>query len=91
VRAPEPLRRAREKSRNRPIASTQRMSSGLLRSRVISMYSTSTAAMPDTMPENKKTMGISGVDHQGFAFTEPGPYRRDDWTLSVRARRGAHR
>ena len=27
--------------------------------------------MPDTMAEKMKTMGISGDDHQGFAFTDP--------------------
>ena len=35
------------------------------------MYSTITAAMPETMAENRNTMGISGVDHHGLAFTEP--------------------
>ena len=30
-----------------------------------------TAAMPDTIAENRKTMGISGVDHHGLAFTDP--------------------
>ena len=28
-------------------------------------------AMPDTMAENRNTTGISGDDHQGFAFTDP--------------------
>jgi hypothetical protein len=27
--------------------------------------------MPDTMAEKRKTIGMSGVDHQGLAFTEP--------------------
>jgi hypothetical protein len=27
--------------------------------------------MPDTIAENMKTTGISGVDHQGFALIEP--------------------
>ncbi len=30
-----------------------------------------TAAMPETMAEKRKTTGISGVDHQGLAFTDP--------------------
>ena len=28
-------------------------------------------AMPDTIAEKINTTGISGEDHQGFAFTEP--------------------
>ena len=35
------------------------------------MYSSSTAAMPETMAENRNTIGISGVDHQGLALMEP--------------------
>ena len=35
------------------------------------MYSSSTAAIPDTMAENRNTIGISGVDHHGFALMEP--------------------
>ena len=35
------------------------------------MYSSSTSAMPDTMAENRNTIGISGVDHQGLALIEP--------------------
>jgi hypothetical protein len=35
------------------------------------MYSSITSAMPDTMAEKRKTIGMSGVDHQGFALTEP--------------------
>ncbi len=27
--------------------------------------------MPDTIAEKRKTMGMSTLDHQGFAFTEP--------------------
>jgi hypothetical protein len=27
--------------------------------------------MPETMAENKNTTGMSGVDHHGFAFTDP--------------------
>ena len=27
--------------------------------------------MPETMAENRKTIGISGVDHQGLALMEP--------------------
>ena len=27
--------------------------------------------MPDTIAENRKTIGISGVDHHGFALIEP--------------------
>ena len=30
-----------------------------------------TAAMPDTMAEKMKTIGISGDDHHGLAFTDP--------------------
>ena len=35
------------------------------------MYSSITAAMPETMAEKRKTTGISGDDHQGLALTEP--------------------
>ena len=27
--------------------------------------------MPETMAENRNTIGISGEDHQGFALMEP--------------------
>ena len=27
--------------------------------------------MPETIAEKMKTMGMSGEDHQGLAFTEP--------------------
>ena len=27
--------------------------------------------MPDTMAEKRNTIGITGVDHHGFALTEP--------------------
>ena len=27
--------------------------------------------MPETIAENRNTIGISGVDHQGFALTDP--------------------
>jgi hypothetical protein len=30
-----------------------------------------TAAMPETIAEKRKTIGISGVDHQGLALIEP--------------------
>jgi hypothetical protein len=30
-----------------------------------------TTAMPETMAEKRKTTGMSGVDHQGLALTEP--------------------
>ena len=53
------------------MVSTQRMSIGSLRSLLSSMYSSITAAMPDTIAEKMKTTGISGDDHHGFAFTEP--------------------
>ena len=35
------------------------------------MYTSMTAAMPETMAEKMKTTGISGEDHQGLAFTLP--------------------
>ena len=35
------------------------------------MYSIITMAMPDTMADIRKTIGISTLPHQGFAFTEP--------------------
>ena len=35
------------------------------------MYMSITRAIPETMAENRKTIGISGVDHQGLALTEP--------------------
>src|SRR5512133_2331417 len=34
-------------------------------------YSTITAAIPDTIAENRNTIGISGVDHHGFALIDP--------------------
>jgi hypothetical protein len=40
--------------------------------------------MPDTMAENTNTIGISGDDHQGFAFTEPK--MKSD--ISVQQKRG---
>jgi len=30
-----------------------------------------TSAMPETIAEKRKTMGITGVDHHGFALIEP--------------------
>ena len=27
--------------------------------------------MPETIAEKRNTIGMSGVDHHGFAFTEP--------------------
>ena len=38
---------------------------------VISMYSSITSAIPETMAEKIKTTGINGVDHHGLAFIEP--------------------
>ena len=35
------------------------------------MYSTRTAAMPETMAEKRKTTGMRGEDHQGLALIEP--------------------
>ena len=39
--------------------------------RVTAMYSSITSAMPETIAENRNTIGISGVDHHGFALTDP--------------------
>ena len=41
-----------------------------------------TAAMPETMAEKMKTIGISGEDHQGLALIDPKmkptyPWRRN--------------
>ncbi len=57
------------------------MSTSAPRIQVISMYSRSTVAIPDTMAEKRKTMAIIGVDHQGLALIEPKmkptyPWRR---------------
>src|SRR5271165_4516019 len=41
------------------------------RDHLISMYTSITAAIPDTMAEKINTTGMSGDDHHGFAFTEP--------------------
>ena len=38
---------------------------------VENMYNSITAAMPDTIAENRNTTGMSGDDHHGFAFTDP--------------------
>ena len=53
------------------MVSRQRMSMAVRRTHDANMYSSSTRAMPETMAENRKTTGISGVDHHGFALTEP--------------------
>ena len=53
------------------MVSRQRMSMGVLRSFMETTYSTITAAIPETMAENRNTTGIRGVDHHGLAFTEP--------------------
>ena len=47
------------------------MSIARRRAHVTSMYSSITSAMPDTIAEKMNTTGISGVDHHGFAFTDP--------------------
>src|SRR6188768_3932187 len=47
------------------------MSTGTLRYQVITRYMSITSATPDTMAENRNTMGIIGVDHHGFALTDP--------------------
>ena len=47
------------------------MSMGVRRSFIDTVYSTITAAIPETIAENRNTTGINGVDHQGLAFTEP--------------------
>ena len=57
--------------RYRAIVSTQRMSISWPRSQAVNMYKSKTAAMPETIAENMKTIGIMGVDHQGFALMEP--------------------
>ncbi len=51
--------------------STQRISIVSLRDHVSNMYSSITAAIPDTMAEKMNTTGMSGDDHHGFALTEP--------------------
>ena len=38
---------------------------------MISIYSSITAAIPDTMAEKMNTTGIIGDDHHGFALMEP--------------------
>ena len=53
------------------MVSRQRMLMGFPRRRLESMLSNITAAMPETMAEKMKTIGISGDDHHGFALTEP--------------------
>src|SRR5579872_3684236 len=53
------------------IVSTQSMSSFRPQSQEVSKYSSNAAAMPETIAEKINTMGIIGVDHQGFALTEP--------------------
>src|SRR5512138_3213190 len=35
------------------------------------MYTSRTAAMPDTIAENRNTIGIIGVDHHGLALIDP--------------------
>src|ERR1035437_8928369 len=53
------------------VVSTQGMSIGSFRHFVVTMYSSITAAMPDTIAEKMKTTGINGEFHQGFALIEP--------------------
>ena len=53
------------------MVSTQGMSISSPRRRVIAMYISITPAIPETIAEKRKTIGISGVDHHGLAFTEP--------------------
>src|SRR5208337_5651223 len=53
------------------MVSMQRISIFCLRSLVMAIYSTITAAIPDTMAEKMNTTGINGEDHQGFALSEP--------------------
>src|SRR5690348_8953793 len=48
-----------------------RMSIATFRAFMNTAYSTITAAIPDTIAENKNTIGISGVDHHGFALIDP--------------------
>ncbi len=47
------------------------MSIGTLRSLHSDMYTSMTAAIPETMAEKMKTTGIKGEDHHGLAFTLP--------------------
>src|ERR1035438_268735 len=47
------------------------MSTGVFRTRAVNWYSNITAAMPETMAENRNTTGISGDDHHGLALIEP--------------------
>ncbi len=53
------------------MVSTQCRSMARRRSAAASMYKSSTTAMPETMAEKRNTTGMSGVDHQGLALTEP--------------------
>ena len=53
------------------MVSTQRMSICSPRARHRNMYTSITAAMPETIAENRNTTGISGDDHHGLAFTLP--------------------
>src|SRR6476646_8185379 len=47
------------------------MSIGIFFTFMHTAYSTITAAIPDTIAENRNTIGISGVDHHGFALIDP--------------------
>ncbi len=35
------------------------------------MYISRTSAIPETIAEKRKTIGMRGVDHHGFALIEP--------------------
>src|SRR5688572_22350552 len=64
------------------MVSRHTMSTGTLRYQVITRYISITSAIPDTIAENRNTIGIIGVDHHGFAFTDPKmnptyPWRRN--------------
>src|SRR5689334_17268328 len=39
--------------------------------REVNWYSNITAAIPETMAENRNTIGMRGELHHGFAFTDP--------------------
>jgi hypothetical protein len=53
------------------MVSRHAMPMGVRRIFDVAMYISITRAMPETIAENRNTMGMSGVDHHGFALIDP--------------------
>jgi nitrate reductase alpha subunit len=58
-------------NRNEAILSRHFISIGMPREGVMIMYSNRIKAIPETIAENKNTIGIRTLLHQGLAFMDP--------------------